>query len=168
MAEEPTTPAEKPKAEPEATPEKTFTQADIDRVVSDRLDRERKKYEGYDDLKAKAEKYDELSEKDKSESEKLAGKLTKAEQERDQAKSALLRHRIAAEKKLPAEFIDRLQGSSEEELAADADKLLELVKAPAQNPEFDGGTREPAPEPKSGDEAHNESVLALLGLKPNQ
>lgn len=32
-------------------PEKTFTQADVDRLVKDRLERERRKYADYDDLK---------------------------------------------------------------------------------------------------------------------
>lgn len=33
----------------------SFTQADVDRIVADRLSRERAKYADYDDLKAKAE-----------------------------------------------------------------------------------------------------------------
>lgn len=38
--------------------EKKFSQAELDRISGERLDRERKKYEGFDDLKAKAEKWD--------------------------------------------------------------------------------------------------------------
>ena len=41
-----------------------------------------------------------------------------------------LRMKVALEKKLPAKLIDRLQGATEEELAADADALLSLM-APA-------------------------------------
>jgi hypothetical protein len=37
--------------------EKKFTQADLDRITGERLAREQKKYEGFDDLKAKAEKW---------------------------------------------------------------------------------------------------------------
>lgn len=56
-----------------------------------------------------------------------------------------LRYRIALEKGLPADLIDRLKGDSEDELKADADKLLALV-APA-----DGGTpRVPRPDPTQG------------------
>ena len=36
--------------------ERTFTQAELDAIVSDRLKRERSKYEGFEDLKAKAAK----------------------------------------------------------------------------------------------------------------
>ena len=43
-----------------------FTQADVDRIVADRLTRQKaqiaKQYEGFDDIKAKAAKYDEAEE----------------------------------------------------------------------------------------------------------
>ena len=35
--------------------EKTFTQSELDSIVADRLRRERSKYEGFDEIKAKAE-----------------------------------------------------------------------------------------------------------------
>lgn len=40
-------------------PEKTFTQAELDRIVGDRLAREREKYAGFDDYKTKAGNYDD-------------------------------------------------------------------------------------------------------------
>lgn len=44
---------------------KTFTppanQEDLDKIVNSRLERERKKYEGFDDYKAKAEQFDALN-----------------------------------------------------------------------------------------------------------
>jgi hypothetical protein len=42
-----------------APPEKTFTQAEMDRVIAERLARERAKYPDYDDLKSSAEKWAE-------------------------------------------------------------------------------------------------------------
>ena len=39
----------------QGAPEKTFTQADVDRIVTNRL----AKYSDYETLKAKAEKFDE-------------------------------------------------------------------------------------------------------------
>ncbi len=41
-------------------PARTFSQAELDRVIEDRLKRERKKYTDYDALKTKAEQYDAL------------------------------------------------------------------------------------------------------------
>ena len=98
----------------------------------------------------------------KSELEKLAGKLTKAERDKAEAEARLLRYEVAAEKQVPADALDLLTGNTREELEARADKLLELVKNKAPAVEFDGGTRDPAPEPKSPEEAHSDFVAALL------
>jgi NADPH-dependent glutamate synthase beta subunit-like oxidoreductase len=117
------------------------------------------------EAKAKAE---ELEARDQSEVEKLTTKATKAERERDEAKAALLRYEVAAEKQVPAEAVDLLVGNTREELEAKADRLLELVKARETTPEFDGGTRDPAPEAKDPEAAHDDLALAILGLKPNQ
>jgi len=42
-----------PNPTPDPTPDKTFTQADLDRIVADRLARDRKGREDYDDIKTK-------------------------------------------------------------------------------------------------------------------
>ena len=42
-------------------PERTFTQAEVDAIISDRLKREREKYADYSDLKTKAGQFDELT-----------------------------------------------------------------------------------------------------------
>ena len=51
----------------QTTDTKTFTQAELDAVVKDRLKREREKYSDYEDLKAKAAKFDEAEEANKTE-----------------------------------------------------------------------------------------------------
>ena len=51
--------------------EKTFTQTDVDKIVKDRLEKDRKKYEGFDELKEKAQKFDELENKRLEEAGKL-------------------------------------------------------------------------------------------------
>ena len=51
-------------------PERTFTQSELDAIISDRLKREREKYVDYDDLKAKADKYDQAEEAAKSDLQK--------------------------------------------------------------------------------------------------
>jgi len=58
--------------------DKTFTQADLDRIVQDRVARERKKYADYDDLLAKASQLDEIEQAKLSE-------IERAQQERDAA-----------------------------------------------------------------------------------
>lgn len=63
---------------------KTFTQADLDRVVAERLARERSKFADYKDLKDKASKFDELQTAQQSETEKAVAKA------RDEAKAETL------------------------------------------------------------------------------
>lgn len=106
----------------------------------------------------------ELEDRDKSELERLTGKLSKAEQDKAKAESALLRFQVAAEKQVPADAVDLLHGSTREELEATADRILSLAKQAQPEPEFDGGAREPAPEPKTPERQHDEAILKLLGL----
>lgn len=66
--------------------EKTFTQAELDELLGKRLERERKKFEGFDELKKKAEAYEkELEEKrlsELSEQERLQEIARKYEEEK--------------------------------------------------------------------------------------
>ena len=50
--------------------ERTFTQAEMNAIISDRLSRERSKYADYDDLKAKAQQFDAAQEAGKTELQK--------------------------------------------------------------------------------------------------
>lgn len=131
----------------EATAGKTFTQADLDRVVADRVARERKKYDGFDDYKARATELATLQESQKSETQKLADQKAAAEKQAAEAQKAaadanteLLRYRVAAKAKLSPELAERLKGTTEQELLADAEALKKLV-GPQGPPDFDGGTR---------------------------
>ena len=137
-----------PAVEPQQ-PDRTFTQADLDRVVTDRLRREREKFSGYDDLKAKASKLDEIEQQNQSEIEKANSKAATLAEEKqalgDQNKSLTtenLRLRVALDKSVPSDLIDRLRGETKEDLEADADSLLKLVK-PKDTTDFDGGARKP-------------------------
>lgn len=88
----------------------------------------------------------EIADRDKTEAQKLAERAQTAESEAATARQELLRYRVAAKKQLPASLAARLQGSTEEEMAADADALLEVL-GQRQTPSYDGGVRKPAPAP---------------------
>lgn len=64
----------------------SFTQDQVDALITKRLERERakfaKQYEGFDDLKAKAAKWDKKEQADKSELEKMQEKLAEADRQR--------------------------------------------------------------------------------------
>jgi ubiquitin len=162
-------PESTPQAGPEPTPAtesnepqaggKTFDEGYVKQLRAEAAQHRREAQEA----KQRAQ---ELEERDQSEVEKLTTKATKAERERDEAKAALLRYEVAAEKQVPPEAVDLLVGNTREELEAKADRLLELTKGP--DPDFDAGAREPAPEVQNPEDAHDDLALAILGLKPNQ
>lgn len=79
---EPQPPAEEPKGG-----EERFTQADIDRIVSDRLKRERSKLGDLDELRQKAARFDELEAANKSELEKANERIAAAEKKATEAEA---------------------------------------------------------------------------------
>ncbi|MBG9736579.1 hypothetical protein [Paenibacillus alvei] len=87
--EDPEPTPQDPSADPTPEPEKTFTQAELDDIVAKRLERERKKYGDYEDLKTK------LTELQTAEDERKRGELTeieryKADLEKEQASKQTL------------------------------------------------------------------------------
>lgn len=91
--------------------------------------------EGYQTVKAQLAKLEEAQKKATEaklvEEGKTKELLTAREQELATEKAARLRDRIALKKGLSgdlADLADRLKGSTEEELEADADRLLALIK----------------------------------------
>ena len=73
--------------------------------------------------KAAARKWERIAKKNLADSEALAS----AQQEALEARTALLRYQVAAEKGIPADAVKLLAGSSKEELEDSADVLLSLV-----------------------------------------
>lgn len=171
MAEEPTTPQAEPdggQQDPSKDEGKTFTQAELDKIVADRLGRERSKYAGFEDLKAKAARLDELEQQNQSELEKAQTKVQKAEQRAVDAEARLLRFEVAQEKEVPAKLVPLLTASDRDGLESQADLILENAKT-EPTPDFDGGPRDPAPEPKTPEQSHDSFVGALLtGQQPNE
>lgn len=105
------------------TPSGAFTQADVDRIVNDRLQRERAKYADYEDLKASAAK-------GRTAEERIAD-LEKRNAELAQGQ---LRARIQAQYQILAEDAELfLTGVDEETLTAQAKRLAARADAQKQN-----------------------------------
>ena len=83
MAEETTTEQEHetPKDGKAADFRPIESQDDLNRIIGERLDRERAKYADYDDLKAKAERFDEIEDANKTEIEKARERVKAVEDE---------------------------------------------------------------------------------------
>lgn len=109
----------------QSSSEKTFTQSELDAIVSDRLKRERTKFQDYESLRQKAEQFDKLEEANKTELQKATEKATALEAELASLKKneeiRSLRDKVAKENGIPAEL---LSGSTEEECMAQAKALI--------------------------------------------
>ena len=118
---------------------KTFTQAELDKIVADRLTRERQKYAGFDELKKKAAKFDELEESSKTELQKATEKAERLESELNQYKKAeevrTIRNKVAEETGIPAHL---LTGDTEEACAEQA-KAISAFANPDKYPTLNDG-----------------------------
>ena len=100
------------------------------------------------EVEPKAAKYDKAEEAAKSEAQKAAEAMARAERERDEAKAHLLRYEvIAAYPGLQAGDAEFLTGTTREELEASAAKLLTRFQASTPTP-VPG--QHPAPDPGQG------------------
>ena len=144
---------------PAEKPERTFTQAEMEAIIGDRLKRERAKYADYEELKGKAAKFDEAEQAAKSDLEKaveerdaLRAQLDKLEAERARAEAVA---EAAAKHGVDAALLARMSGDVEENA-----KYLNQTMANA--PKFgqvpDGGEATPPTITKEAIEAIKDPV----------
>ena len=132
-------------------PERTFTQDDLDKAVSERVNREKAKlakFADYDDLKAKAEQYDELTAAQKTAEQRAADDLAKAQKAAADALAEAVRYKAAGKAGIDPESDDfALIGSGDEETvmtrAARLGALLASERELSQLKEQQGRTQVP-------------------------
>jgi hypothetical protein len=148
---------------PETKEAKTFTQAELDKIIAERLERESKKRkdaeakvreEAERDTLAKNQEWEKLAKKHESD-------LLEAQQRLKELELNELRTKAAAKYQLPLEIAERLRGETLEELEKDAEGLKALIpQAKSQgklNPTVPGGDGQPVKETR-------EQKLQRLGL----
>lgn len=129
-----------PESKPEFTP--ITSQDDLNRIIAERVQRERGKYADYRDLKAKAAKLDEIEEATKTEAEKAAEQLTAAEKRAAEAEARALRREVALEHQLGKDDAALLDSLTDEDamralaarLGAAAGKKSNYVPREGSNP----------------------------------
>lgn len=125
--------------------ETTFTQEQVNAMISKRVNEEKAKYADYDTLKEKAGKYDQQQNEGKTDLQKANERADALQKQVDQltkdnaVKQA--REKVAAETKVPIEL---LTGDTEEDCKKQADAILAFAK-----PQGYPGTR------KSGSNGNN-------------
>lgn len=123
-----------------AETERTFTQAEMEAIIGERLKRERAKYADYGEAKAALDELNRLKEAEKTE-------LQKAEEERDRFKAELDRlneerahaelvAKVAADKGVDAALLARMSGDVEENAAF---LVAQMGKKPTYEAVNDGG-----------------------------
>lgn len=121
--------------ESEIQEERTFTQAELDAIVTERLKRDRAKYADYDEIKAKAAKFDEAEEASKTELQKATEKAEALQRQVEAMTRAdeirKIRENVATETGVP---VNLLSGETAEECKAQADGILAFAK-PAGYPQ---------------------------------
>lgn len=138
------------------------TQEELDAIIKARLDRNtktvtdevKKSYEGYlspDEAKKLTARTESLCQQVDSLTKALTEKetaITDLTAKNKAYETASVKARICHEKGLPYELAERLSGESEEDIAADADKLSQFVSAgkpaaPLYNPAVNTGAANP-------------------------
>ncbi len=127
--------------EPDTGTTETFTQADVDRIVRERVQRERAKYADYDELKAKAAGVKTVEDR-----------LAEMEKRTAAAEASALRSDVAARHGISAEDRDLLlTGTDAETLESQAKRIAEaserkkkanIVPREGNNPKATGGDEE--------------------------
>lgn len=117
------------------------TQEELDRIIQDRLTREREKYTDYDAIKTKnADLEKQVSALQTTIEESNTTAKTHEQTVADLNKkiagyeTANLRTRIALQNGLPIDLADRLVGDDEESIKADAERLSGFVSKKQQTP----------------------------------
>lgn len=132
--------------------ERTFTQAELDQIVKERLRREREKHADYDQLKAKAAKFDEAEEAAKSDLQKATERAEKLQKELDGMRAAQQRQalvtKVAKETGVDAEILATMSGATEDEVKSNAELLkakFAAVPGYRSDPHDNGGHHDEPP-----------------------
>lgn len=149
--------SETPPTAPEFTP--PSSQEELNKIIGDRLQRERAKFSDYTDLKAKAKRLDEIEEQSKTDLQKAVDAQQAAEKRASELEVQVLRASIAAQKGVLPEL---LTGTTEEEIIQAADRLIQwrgdaTPKVPASTSSEVAGER--------GDEVTGAKQLTREDLK---
>lgn len=120
--------------------ERTFTQAEMNAIIRDRLDRERGKFADYEELKQKAAQFDAAQEAGKTELQKATERADQLQSQLDayvkSEKLRTIRESVAKETGVPASL---LFGEDEETCKAQAKTILEYAKPGSYPTVKDGG-----------------------------
>lgn len=107
--------------------DKLHTQDDVDKVVESRLERERKKFADYDDLKEKASKVDSISAEWETKLKAAGDEKSAIETQLGEAKLETVKVKAMHEFKLSDDLSEFINGTDEKTVREQAEKLSKGV-----------------------------------------
>lgn len=111
------------------------SQEEFDKIIADRLTRERAKFADYDEIKTKASEYDKVVEANKTEAQKQAERTAaleaKVAEYETREQIAAWAKEVSTETGVAAEL---LRGSTREELLAHAEQIKPLIESANRGP----------------------------------
>lgn len=144
------------------------TQEELDNIVKERIRREREKYSDYEELKNRVSELETENsalkstvEDDKQTRADLDAQITDLQGKVSNYETASLRTRIALQNGLPYDLADRLQGTDEASLTADAERLAGFMR-PAPVPQ--APLKDVEPEVSSGKELEMRQMLKEMNF----
>lgn len=110
------------------------TQADLDRIVSERVNRTKAQFADYEDIKIKAAEYDKATEAQKSEIQKAVERAEAAERALTAKEAEALRLTVASKHGITGDYLDLVHGADEAALEAAATKVAALIAKGPKGP----------------------------------
>lgn len=117
------------------------TQEELDRIIQDRLSREREKYSDYEELKKANLEYEKQIGSLQATIDDTNQKLKTYDEEVVELNAQItgyetnsLKTKIALQHGLPIDLVDRISGTDEESIKADVQKFAELIKPKQPTP----------------------------------
>lgn len=107
--------------------DKLLAQDEVDKVVETRLERQKKQYADYDDLKEKASKVDTISQEWESKLKAAGDEKSAIEKERDAARLETSKVKVMHEFKLSDDLGEFINGTDEKTIREQAEKLSKGV-----------------------------------------
>lgn len=144
------------------------TQEQLDRIISERLNREREKFSDYESLKGEKENLEkQISEMNASLEQTNSNKKTYEQQIEElngKVKSYEIKNlktKIALENGIPLDFANRISGDDEKAIKEDAQKIASFFKSQDPTPPL----KDTEPTNVNGEDAGYKSLLENLNLK---
>jgi hypothetical protein len=147
------------------TTEKTFTQADVNKLLADERRKQQARYADYDDLKAKAAEADKAV----TQLDKIQQQMTAMSERAEKSERQTMLREVADELKISVKKAERLKGNTKEELLSDGRDFYADELSKGTTTSDDNGTtgQQTPPEPAATRGRPKETLRSGAPMTPS-